>query len=244
MSKVSKAPSIDDVRAQFASAIQVYWVCPVTKKSIPADDTVAIETHKNNVIAAMEAKEVGKLRQKVLRDLNAEVSRIDSMAALRDWAFRRIGLDIPHFVASDVPAMSVYFPKLAEVHTEHYAYIRLGGGKALTSEIKTALNAKQGKAFSKERIGKGVDNAWFMVIPLSTGLGLKITAWLSRKSKKLSMEDKAGLHVSNPEYSTAVEQLKALGIQIHALRDQARALAVKCDTIRFNALTVLPQDLT
>lgn len=57
MSKTIKTPSIDDIRAQFASATQVYWVCPVTKESIPASDTVAIAAHQEKVIERMEAKE-------------------------------------------------------------------------------------------------------------------------------------------------------------------------------------------
>lgn len=244
MSKVAKTPSIDDIRAQFASATQVYWVCPVTQKRIPASDTAAITAHQDKVIQDMEAKEKTKLRQKVMRDLNAELSRIESLAEFRGWALRRVRLEMGAFLEADMPAMGVYFPKLEEVHmTPQEGYIRLAGGKGLTPELKAALNAKQGKSFNRYHIGKGAETAWFMTIPLSSGLGKKITAWTSRKSKKLTMADKEALAVSNPEYAEDIGALKALGEQIHALRAQASALAKKCEATRYNALTVLPKDL-
>lgn len=244
MSKVTKTPSIDDIRALMASVTQVYWVCPVTQKRIPASDTAAITAHQDKVIQDMEAKEKTKLRQKAMRDLNAELSRIESMSEFRGWALRRVRLELGAFLEADMPAMGVYFPKLDEVHmTPQEGYIRLAGGKGLTPELKAALNAKQGKSFNRYHIGKGAETAWFMTIPLSSGLGKKITAWTSRKSKKLTMADKEALAVSNPEYAEDIDALKALGEQIHALRAQASALAKKCEVTRYNALTVLPKEL-
>lgn len=245
MPKVTKTPSIDDIRAQFASATQVYWVCPVTQRRIPASDIAAITAHQEKVIENMEAKEKAKLRQKVMRDLNAELSRIESLTEFRAWALRKVRLELGAFLEADMPTMGVYFPKLNEVHmTPEEGFIRLAGGKVLTQELKAALNAKQGKSFNRYHIGKGVDTAWFMTVPLSSGLGQKITAWTSRKSKKLTMADKEALAVSNPEYAQDIGTLKALGEQIHALREQASALAKKCEVTRYNALTVLPKDLT
>jgi hypothetical protein len=249
VSKVIKTPSIDDIRALMASAAQVYWVCPVTQKRISVSDTAAITAHQEKVIQDMEAKEKAKAetkrRQKAMSDLNADLIRIESMTEFRAWAFRRVRLDLGVFLKADMPAMGVYFPKLDEVHmTPQEGYIRLAGGKGLTPELKTALNAKQGKSFNRYHIGKGAETAWFMTIPLSSGLGKKITAWTSRKSKKLTMADKEALAVSNPEYAEDIDALKALGEQIHALRAQASALAKKCDVTRYNALTVLPKDLT
>lgn len=244
MSKVKIAPSIDDIRAQFASATQVYWVCPVTQKSIPANDAVAIAEHQDKVIGEMESKEVAKLRQKVLSALNVELSKIASLSDLRGWALRRVRLDNSAFLEADMPSMAVYFPKLDEVHmTPHEAYIRLGGGKVLTDAIKKALGAKQGKSFNRYHIGKGAETAWFMTISLSSGLGKKMSSWTNRKAKKLSMEDKASLLVSSPEYAEDVAMLKELGVQIHALRATASTLAKKCEATRFNALTVLPAEL-
>lgn len=244
MSKVSKAPSIDDVRAQFANAIQVYWVCPVTQKRFPADDRVGIAAHQEQVIAEMEAKDRSKIRQKILRELNLEIDRLQSFTDVRAWALRRVRVDMPAFLASDMPAMSVHFPKLEKEHTPDEVYIRLAGGMGLTQELKVALNARPGKSFSRYSIGKGVDTVWFMTMSLSSILGKRITAWNSRKSKKLTMVDKEALILSNPEYADDMDALKALGEQIHALREQASALAKKCEVTRYNALTVLPKDLT
>lgn len=245
MSKVTKTPSVDDIRAKFASATQVYWVCPVTQKNILASDTAAISAHQDKVIKDMEAKEHAKVRQKTLRDLNSVVGRIGSLDELRAWALRRVSLDVVGVVEADMPTMSVHFPKHDGVAAMAYeGYIRLAGGKVLTPAIKTALGAKQGKSFNKYHIGKGVDSAWFMTVPLSSVLGKKISAWSSKKTTKLTAEEKVELLAASPEYALDIQSLKDLAVQIHGLREQANALAKKCEDARSNALTVLPKDLS
>lgn len=244
MSNASKSPSIDQIRAQFASATQVYWVCPVTKKNIPASDVEAIARHQEKIIREMESKEQAKLRQKSLRDLNAELHRVSSLSELRAWALRRMQLDVGTMQAGDLPAMSMHTPNIKKADLIFSdAYVRLGGGKALTAEVKAALGVKQGKALHPSKVGTGVDNAWFMCISGSSVLGKKILAWTNRKAKKLSFEDKQALLVSNPEHAKDISDLKALGVQIHALREQAAVLTKKCAETRRHALTVLPNDL-
>lgn len=184
------------------------------------------------------------MRRKVLRDLNAEIYKIDSLQAFRMWALRRVRLDIGSFSESDMPVMTIHASKInVRSRTENVSYIRLSSGKMLTSDIKTALSVRQGKSFSKDSIGQGVDAAWFIAIPTSYSLGEKIALWNERKAKKLSMADKEALQLSNLEYAADVGTLKMLGEKIHALRAQASALSKKCEMTRTNALTVLPKDL-
>lgn len=245
MSKVTKTPSIDDIRALMASSTQVYWVCPVTQKRIPAGDSAAITAHQEKVIQEMEAKERSKLRQKVLRDLNAEVGRIASLDELRAWALRRVCLDVSTAVASDLPTFSVYVPKFEgnEVKSND-VYVRLSGGKALTEKVKAALNVKQGKALHRYQIGKGAESSWFMNVSSTSVLGKKMLVWINRKAKKLSEQENVALLAANPEHAKDVAELKALGLQIHALREQAAVLTKRCDATRSNALNVLPLDLS
>ena len=137
MSKVTKTPSVDDIRAKFASATQVYWSCPITQKNILASDTAAISAHQEKVITEMQAKEHAKehakVRQKFLRELNADLSRVGSLAELRTWAFPRVQLDVGNFQEADMPAMSAHIPVLDRTPTRSYdVYIRLAGGKGLT----------------------------------------------------------------------------------------------------------------
>lgn len=238
------ALSIDDVRAQFAKSTQTYWVCPITQKRIAANDTAAIEAHQAKVIADLESKERAKARTRLLREMSSELGKLDSLEALRDWALRRVRLDVGAFLAADMPAMSVHLPKGRDANARvDMAYVRLQGGAVLTQAIKNALSARQGKSVHKSIIGKGVDNAWFIALPLSSGLGRKIEAWANRSAKKLTMQEKEALLASNPEYRENTEQLKALSAQIHALRDQARALVLVQEEVRNNALTALPKDL-
>lgn len=243
MSK-SAALSIDDVRAQFAKSTQTYWVCPITQKRIASNDTDAIAAHQAKVIADLEGKERAKQRTKLLREMSGELGKVANMEALRDWALRRVRLDVGAFLAADMPALAVHVPKdrAANVRAD-MAYVRVQGGALLTQAIKNALSVRQGKSVHKSIVGKGVDNAWFIALPLSSGLGKKIEAWTNRSAKKLTLVEKDALLQSNSQYRENTQQLKALSAQIHALRDQARALVLVQEGIRDNALTALPQKL-
>lgn len=242
---MSKTPalSIDAVRAQFANSTQTYWVCPITQKRIASNDTAAIEAHQAKVIADLEGKERAKSRAHQVREMSRELGKLDTMEGLRDWALRRVRLDVGAFLAADMPAMSVHLPKGRDARVEPAAHVRVQGGAVLTQAIKNALSLRQGKSVHKSIIGKGVDNAWFIALPSSSGLGRKIEEWTNRSAKKLTEVEKNALLASNPEYRENTEQLKALSAQIHALRDQARALVLVQEDVRQNALTALPQDL-
>lgn len=239
------ASSIDAIRAQFASATLVYWVCPITNKKIPIGDVESIEAHQTKVIEDMESKERSKLRQKMLRDINDEAKRLGSLEELRGWVLRRMQLDDSNFGAVDMPQFSMFVPHYDNEKTVNFgeAYVRVNGGKKLSVQVKVALGIKQGKTLLVSQVGKGVQESWFMKVP-SSALSKKMLVWINRKAKKLSETENAALQLSNPEHAKDIAELKALGVQIHALREQAAALSKKCQDTRNNALTALPQDLT
>ena len=125
------ALSIDAVRAQFASSTQTYWVCPITQKRIASNDTAAIEAHQAKVIADLEGKERAKSRAYQVREMSRELGNLDTMEGLRDWALRRVRLDVGAFLATDMPAMSVHLPKGRDARVEPAAHVRVQGGAIL-----------------------------------------------------------------------------------------------------------------
>ena len=130
---MSKTPalSIDAVRAQFANSTQTYWVCPITQKRIASNDTAAIEAHQAKVIADLEGKERAKSRAYQVREMSRELGKLDTMEGLRDWALRRVRLDVGAFLATDMPAMSVHLPKGRDARVEPVAHVRVQGGAIL-----------------------------------------------------------------------------------------------------------------
>ena len=242
MSKSAKSLSIDDVRAQFAKATEVFWVCPITKKSIPAHDLVAIAAHQAEIIVDMEQKEKARLRANLLRSFESQRQQVTSLDHLRSLSLARIRLDYPDFLESAMPAMSVHFPKHQVLKMFSNEFVLLSG-PGLTPEVRRVLDAKQGEHINQYVIGKNMKKSWFLLVPSTSGLGVTMAKYTRNKSPKMSAAQKQDLLANDEAYCVSIHELKALGAQIHALRAQVSALTKHCDGIRQNALTILPPEL-
>ena len=63
--------------------------------------------------------------------MSRELGNLDTMEGLRDWALRRVRLDVGAFLATDMPAMSVHLPKGRDARVEPVAHVRVQGGAIL-----------------------------------------------------------------------------------------------------------------
>ena len=217
------------------STTQSWWICPVTGTKIPSTDVDAIEKHKTALLAKHEEQEHQKKIRKALTANQRALAKVQTFSQFKVWFLERMQIvmadntltekDLPTFQPIELSKTNKRYVSSMSV------YLEVIGGPS-----------KQVKKF-RERMGIQAPPTWMksicdakFVFPLNMSCdffrSFALAYTRQQNATKLSKEAKEQLYRENKEYAKDIDELASLAAEIHALRERARVISLRCERAR------------